>query len=136
MNVETANKLVKLRKSRGMSQEMLAEKMNVSRQAVSKWERAESSPDTEHLIALAKLYGISMDEMLKSEVEIKDTAIKTLEKDRHTKLQQQAWAAIGLVIAVIIFILAGFLFNAWTIGWIIFLIIPICYYIPMINRYK
>lgn len=136
MNVETANKLVKLRKSRGLSQENLAEQLGVSHQAVSKWERAESSPDTEHLIALAKIYGISMDEMLMAEGSINEKRIGNQEKDRHTKLQQEAWAAIGSVIAVIIFILSGFLFNAWAVGWIAFLIIPIFYYIPIVKRQK
>ena len=68
MNVEIANKLVKLRKQLGLSQEGLAEKIGVSRQAVSKWERSESSPDTENLIALSKIYGVSIDEMLDYDV--------------------------------------------------------------------
>ena len=58
MNVETADRLTMLRKKRGYSQEQLAEKLGVSRQAVSKWERAEASPDTDNLIALAKIYEI------------------------------------------------------------------------------
>lgn len=45
-------------------QEELAEQLGVSRQAVSKWERSESSPDTDNLIALARLYGVSIDELL------------------------------------------------------------------------
>ena len=64
MNVETADRLTMLRKKRGYSQEQLAEKLGVSRQAVSKWERAEASPDTDNLIALAKIYEISLDELL------------------------------------------------------------------------
>lgn len=64
MNVETANRLVQLRKKRGYSQEELAEKLGLSRQAVSKWERAEASPDTDNLIALSKLYGITLDELV------------------------------------------------------------------------
>lgn len=64
MNIETANRLVNLRKQAGLSQEALAEKIGVSRQAVSKWERAEASPDTDNLILLAKLYGVSLDELL------------------------------------------------------------------------
>ena len=65
MNLEIANRLVALRKENNLSQEALAEKLGISRQAVSKWERAEASPDTDNLIALAKLYHVSLDELLK-----------------------------------------------------------------------
>lgn len=65
MNLEIASRLVALRKENKLSQEALAEKLGISRQAVSKWERAEASPDTDNLIALAKLYHISLDDLLK-----------------------------------------------------------------------
>lgn len=65
MNLEIASRLVVLRKENNLSQEALAEKLGISRQAVSKWERAEASPDTDNLIALAKLYHVSLDELLK-----------------------------------------------------------------------
>ena len=58
MNIEIANHLVQLRKKNGLSQEALADKLGISRQAVSKWERAEASPDTDNLIALEKEYKI------------------------------------------------------------------------------
>ncbi len=64
MTLETAARLTALRKENGLSQEELAEKLGVSRQAVSKWERAESSPDTDNLIALARLYGVTLDELI------------------------------------------------------------------------
>ena len=48
----------------GMTQEFVAESLGVSRQAVSKWENGTSDPSTSNLIALAKLYGISADEIL------------------------------------------------------------------------
>ena len=64
MNIETANRLLELRKQHNLSQEELAEKLGVSRQAVSKWERSEASPDTDNLIALAKIYGLSLDELV------------------------------------------------------------------------
>lgn len=64
MNIETANRLLQYRKKAGFSQEELAEKIGVSRQAVSKWERSEASPDTDNLVVLAQLYGVSLDELL------------------------------------------------------------------------
>lgn len=64
MNIETANRLCNLRKQHNLSQEQLAEKIGVSRQAVSKWERAEASPDTDNLITLAQIYNVSIDEIL------------------------------------------------------------------------
>lgn len=70
MNIEIANRLVNLRKQNNLSQEALAEKLGISRQAVSKWERAEASPDTDNLILLARLYGVSLDELLRTEDEI------------------------------------------------------------------
>lgn len=64
MDLKTANRLYELRKAKGYSQDELADLIGVSRQAVSKWERGESSPDTDNLITLAKLYGVSIDELL------------------------------------------------------------------------
>ena len=67
MNIETANRLLQYRKKHNLSQEELAAKIGVSRQAISKWERAEASPDTDNLVLLAELYGVSLDELLKGE---------------------------------------------------------------------
>lgn len=61
-----AKRLIQLRKNAGYSQEDLAAKLFVSRQAVSKWERADALPDTENLIALAALYGVSLDSIVRA----------------------------------------------------------------------
>lgn len=82
MNIETANRLLQHRKSSGLSQEELAEKIGVSRQAVSKWERAEASPDTDNLITLARVYGVSLDELLNVKTEEETTTAK--EDTPHT----------------------------------------------------
>lgn len=82
MNIETANRLFQYRKKHNFSQEELAEKVGVSRQAISKWERAEASPDTDNLIILAKIYGVTLDEILQgeSEPQVKETAEKTADR--------------------------------------------------------
>lgn len=87
MNVETANRLQNLRKKNGYSQEELAEKIGISRQAVSKWERAEASPDTDNLILLAKLYGVTLDELLNTEsVPLPNSEGISLSKDYYTSV--------------------------------------------------
>lgn len=77
MNIKIADRLVELRKKNGLSQEQLADKLGLSRQAVSKWERAEASPDTDNLICLAKLYGVSLDELLDTDQSIEEIAQDT-----------------------------------------------------------
>ena len=61
------NNLYELRRRHGLSQEEFAEKLYVSRQAVSKWERGEAYPDTENLIAISDMFGVTIDDLLKSE---------------------------------------------------------------------
>jgi len=80
MNIVIANRLFELRKKNSFSQEELAEKIGVSRQAVSKWERAESSPDTDNLIQLAKLYGMSLDDLLLMSESAEETDAKPAEE--------------------------------------------------------
>lgn len=63
-----ADKIITLRKKNGWSQEELAEKMNVSRQSVSKWEGAQSVPDLEKILRMASLFGVSTDYLLKDEM--------------------------------------------------------------------
>ena len=75
MTIEIADRLIQLRKKHGLSQEELADKLGLSRQAVSKWERAEASPDTDNLICLAKLYGVSLDELLSTDDDV-ETIVK------------------------------------------------------------
>lgn len=64
-----ADKIMNLRKKNGWSQEELAEKMQISRQAVSKWEGAQTVPDLERILMLSKLFGVTTDYLLKDEIE-------------------------------------------------------------------
>ncbi|MBS3678762.1 helix-turn-helix transcriptional regulator [Ornithinibacillus massiliensis] len=58
-------KLFKLRKEKGLSQEALAEKLHTSRQAISKWENGQGYPETEKLLMIGNIFGVSMDYLLK-----------------------------------------------------------------------
>ena len=60
-----AEKILSLRTERGMSQDDLAEKLEVSRQSVSKWETGQSTPDLDKIIRLADLFGVSVDELVR-----------------------------------------------------------------------
>lgn len=84
MSIEIANRLIELRKKKGLSQEELADVLGVSRQAVSKWERAEASPDTDNLIALAKFYNVSLDELLDTSTPV-DDVLKDEPKEKTNK---------------------------------------------------
>ena len=64
-----AEKLKDLRKANGMSQETLAEKLCVSRQAVTKWETEGGTPDIDNMIVISKLFGITVDELLSEKIE-------------------------------------------------------------------
>lgn len=92
MNVEIAQRLQELRRDKGYSQEELAERLGLSRQAVSKWERAESSPDTGNLVALAKLYGVTLDELLRFDDDLEDD-IRYEAEDRTVSAEAKAQEA-------------------------------------------
>lgn len=66
-NTELSERLRQFRKNAGLSQEQLAEALDISRQAVSKWENGTTSPDIHNIIQLGKLYGVSTDSILLGE---------------------------------------------------------------------
>ena len=66
--MEFHNKLYNLRKQKGLSQEELANRLNVSRQTISKWEVGDATPDMEKLIAISDMFGISLDELVMDKV--------------------------------------------------------------------
>ena len=71
-------KIFKLRKEKGFSQEVLAEKLGTTRQAVSKWENNQGFPETEKLMQLSNIFEVSVDFLLKDEKTIKNTDEKRI----------------------------------------------------------
>lgn len=126
MNIEIANRLVSLRKANHLSQEELAAKIGISRQAVSKWERAEACPDTDNLILLANLYKISLDELLKTSEPIE---VENVEKEKKMSEFRKVIASFPypLFVTIVYFILVWG-FGLWKIGWLVFLTIPLFYW--------
>ena len=70
-----ADKIIELRKRNGWSQEDLAEKLDVSRQSISKWEGAQSVPDMNRILKLSEVFGVSTDFLLKDELTFTDLAM-------------------------------------------------------------
>lgn len=128
MNIKLADKLVELRKENKLSQEALAEKLGLSRQAISKWERAEASPDTDNLIALATLYGISLDELLGNqpvkEEKNDKTTIDLTEKQIKGK-NNLTKAPLLLLAAVAVYVVGGIIIGGkwWAVMWILFTLV-------------
>lgn len=108
-----ADKIIILRKKNGWSQEELANRMNVSRQAVSKWEGAQSTPDLGKILQLGEIFGVTTDYLLKDEIEDEeftdnaaDSFIRRISlEEANEYLEQREMAskriAIGVVISII-----------------------------------
>lgn len=84
-----SNKIYEMRKAQGLSQEQLAEKLNVSRQSVSKWESGEAIPELERLLAMSKIFNVTTDYLLK-ESEVDELTVRTqmLERQQQTLLSE------------------------------------------------
>ena len=84
-------KLQRLRLQNGMSQDTLAQRLGVSRQAVSKWERDEAMPDLDKILKLSELYGVSLDSILKNQPETAYEAETQEAKHGETAKQRIHW---------------------------------------------
>ena len=87
--MEFNNKLYELRKQKGFSQEELANRLNVSRQTISKWEVGESTPDMENLVAISELFEISLDELVLNKVpEEADTSAQVVKSEFYSDIKE------------------------------------------------
>ena len=109
-----SDKIVALRKTNGWSQEELAEKLNVSRQAISRWEGATAQPDATNILQLSKLFGVTTDYLLNDEYEsdfdvpvIRQT--KSDAKDKINKVIALCVGLLGLMGNFVIYILSRFI---------------------------
>lgn len=120
-----SEKLLTLRKANGLTQEQLAEKLDVSRQSVSKWESGQAIPEPEKIVALGDVFHVTTDYLLKSS-QIDDLSVKTemLEKQQQMifsqeRKQQQIFGCImySLVVYMVFFALyfiGHFHFWSWV----------------------
>ena len=109
------DKIIKLRKAHGWSQEDLAEKLNVSRQAISRWENGTALPDAQNVLQISKLFGVTTDYLLNDDYESDrdipavQTATKENEELFLKKKRQHLIAAICFTVASL----------CWLISWLI-----------------
>ena len=117
--------IAKYRKEKGLSQEKVAEHMGVSRQAVTKWESNVSKPSSENLIKLAKLFDVSVDDLL-DHMETKTESDKTT-----VTTSRSAWLLIGCsVILLISYVIISNLLNMFSSGTLICMFV-ICFPMQM-----
>lgn len=95
-------KLYELRKQKNLSQEEVAEKLNVTRQTISKWETDQSTPDFDKITPLCKLYDISADELLTGKK--KETEEK--EKTKNENIDKTKKKALGIGIGILLYFVA------------------------------
>lgn len=100
----------KLRKQRGLSQEALAEKLNVTRQAVSQWERGNTQPDIDMLKSIAEVMGVDIHEVIYGAKQ-KTTPYQTPKQRKRHRTLFIVFGSIALVVGVISLILK----NSWSI---------------------
>ena len=89
------NSLFDARKKKGLSQEEVAEKLGVSRQTISKWETEETVPDIYQAKKLAKIYGLSLDELIDADLDQKEIeeVIKNTDEKKEAKINwTNAWS--------------------------------------------
>lgn len=123
MNI--AERLKDLRKEAGYSQEQVAELLNVSRQAVSKWESAQGYPDIENIVKLAQMYEVSTDYLLlgkepptrnAAEADISETDIPQSESQTKREMSPETKKTIRIIAIIVAIIGASALFTVFLIA--------------------
>lgn len=103
--------ITKFRKEKGLSQEKVAERMEVSRQAVTKWESNISKPSSDNLIKLAELLGVSVDVLLGN------CEYSNIEEPIKVKTNKSSWVFIGIsIVCIIAYIVVSNLFTRFSFG--------------------
>lgn len=110
-------KLIDLRKSKGLSQEELGAELKVSRQTVSKWESCQSYPDFQRLVLLSDYFGITLDELVK-DVDVQDVREKNMNNEKLDSIYND--------VSFVKSIFRGFLIGAGTMS--VILLIALLYF--------
>lgn len=117
--MDISNQIKTRREAMGLSQEQLAEKLYVSRQTISNWERDKTYPDVQSLLMLSALFDTSIDTLVKGDVTVMEEAV---ERDRKRLGTRMLWLAV-LMLALFVLAFAlilspafAWMEGAWGIG--------------------
>lgn len=102
-------KLIELRKATGFSQEELANKLNVARQTVSKWELGETTPEMDKLVKLSEIFNVTLDELIKDENDNdnqknSDNKIKSTNSQKLAGMVIKILKGLGILLLVLLII--------------------------------
>lgn len=131
-----AEKIKQLRKDNNMTQENLAEKLNVSRQTISRWETNIAIPDANNIVAISKVFNITTDELL-------DYKVETIKKKKQFIIDMSVllFGIIGFIVFAILLMTnqvdetsSTITINAYGIVAILFLVLIIAFIVIMIRR--
>lgn len=115
-------KLISLRKSKGLSQEELGNQLHVSRQTVSKWESTQSYPDFQRLVLLSDFFGLTLDELVR-DVEVQAVRDRNTQEALLTSLYSDVdqWkrflrGLVGVAVGVLVFFAAITLYGVFFVS--------------------
>ena len=117
--MDISNQIKTRREAMGLSQEQLAEKLYVSRQTISNWERDKTYPDVQSLLMLSVLFGTSIDTLVKGDVTVMEEAVERDRKRMGTRMLRLAVLMLALLAAAFALILSpafAWMEGAWGIG--------------------
>ena len=98
--MEIGKRIKELRNDRDWNQEEFAEKVFVSRQTVSSWENDKSYPDIKSLLLMSELFGVTLDDLIKGDIEIMKQTINSEERSRFIRLSYLYAAAFFIAVAI------------------------------------
>ena len=109
--MDLGKKILELRKKENLSQEQLAEKMNVTRQTISKWELNETTPDIKQAKELSKLFKLSLDELTDNDMTtLVMQKVSNTEKLAGLVLKVSKWLGVCFLITLVIDIISFIIF--------------------------
>lgn len=120
-----AEKIFTLRKSNDLTQEQLAEELNVSRQSISKWESGQAIPELEKIVSMSQIFGVTTDYLLKpSEIDALSVKTEILEKQQQQLLDREKkqnrtirclMYSVGIyLIFLVVYFIGHFYFEIWN----------------------